>query len=76
MCGCNQLTPGQIGETVSRRKEPDLLSGKNIKDINGNRLLVTAPIHDVYGDIIGYITKTEDGKTLRIFAKNGAEIIK
>lgn len=76
MCGCNKLSQGQVGEYVSRRKETDLLSGKNIRDINGNVLLVTDPIHDVYGDIVGYITKTQEGKTLRIFAKNVAEIIK
>jgi len=76
MCGCNKLSPGQVGEYVSRRKQTDLLSGKNIRDINGNVLLVTDAIHDVYGDIVGYITKTQEGKTLRIFAKNVAEIIK
>jgi hypothetical protein len=75
MCGCNNLTVGQMGEPVHRRKELDTLSGKNIKDINGNVLLVTAPIHDVYGDIIGYITKTQEGNTMRIFAKNVAQII-
>jgi len=76
MCGCNKLSPSQVGEYVSRRKEADLLSGKNIRDINGNVLLVTDAIYDVYGDIVGYITKTQEGKTLRIFAKNVAEIIK
>ncbi len=75
MCGCNNLTLDQIGERISRGKEPDRLSGKNIIDTNGNKLLVTQPIRDVYGDIIGYITLNESGQTIRIFAKNVAQII-
>jgi hypothetical protein len=51
------------------------LSGKNIIDSNGNKLLVTDAIRDVYGDIIGYITLNESGQTIRIFARNVAQII-
>ncbi len=75
MCGCNQLPLNQIGERINRAKEPDRLSGKNIIDSNGTRLLVTDAIRDVYGDIIGYITLNESGQIIRIFAKNVAQII-
>jgi len=75
MCGCNSLPLNQIGERINRAKEPDKLSGKNIIDSNGTRLLVTDAIRDVYGDIIGYITLNESGQIVRIFAKNVAQII-
>ena len=75
MCGCNRLPLNQIGERISRAKEPDRLSGKNIIDSNGNKLLVTDAIRDVYGDIIGYIALNASGQTLRIFARNVAQII-
>ncbi len=75
MCGCTGLPLNQIGERINRAKEPDRLSGKNIIDSNGNRLLVTDAIRDVYGDIIGYITLNESGQIIRIFAKNVAQII-
>jgi hypothetical protein len=75
MCGCNSLPLNQIGERINRAKEPDRLSGKNIIDSNGTRLLVTDAIRDVYGDIIGYITLNESGQIIRIFAKNVAQII-
>ena len=75
MCGCNSLPLNQIGERINRAKEPDRLSGKNIIDSNGTRLLVTDAIRDVYGDIVGYITLNESGQTVRIFARNEAQII-
>jgi hypothetical protein len=75
MCGCNSLPLNQIGERINRAKEPDRLSGKNIIDSNGTRLLVTDAIRDVYGDIVGYITLNESGQTIRIFARNVAQII-
>jgi hypothetical protein len=75
MCGCNNLPLNQIGERINRAKEPDRLSGKNIIDSSGNRLLVTDAIRDVYGDIVGYITLNVSGQTVRIFARNVAQII-
>jgi hypothetical protein len=75
MCGCNNLSLNQIGERINRAKEPDRLSGKNIIDSSGNRLLVTDAIRDVYGDIVGYITLNVSGQTVRIFARNVAQII-
>ena len=71
----NKLPLNQIGERINRAKEPDRLSGKNIIDSSGNRLLVTDAIRDVYGDIVGYITLNASGQTMRIFARNVAQII-
>jgi len=39
------------------------------------KLLVNSPIHDIYGDIIGYSTKNESGNTIRIFKKNIKQIL-
>ena len=76
MCNtCSKRTVDQIGQRMNRSKEADKLSGKNIIDSNGNKLLVTDAIRDVYGDIIGYITLNESGQTIRIFARNVAQII-
>jgi hypothetical protein len=43
-------------------------------DVQGRRLFADKPIYDVYGDIVGYITKNEAGDVIRIFAKNIAQI--
>jgi hypothetical protein len=76
MCNtCSKRTVDQIGQRINRSKETDRLSGKNIIDSNGNKLLVIDAIRDVYGDIIGYITLNESGQTIRIFARNVAQII-
>ena len=76
MCNsCSKRTVDQIGQRMNRSKEADKLSGKNIIDSNVNKLLVTDAIRDVYGDIIGYITLNESGQTIRIFARNVAQII-
>jgi hypothetical protein len=76
MCNtCSKRTVDQIGQRINRSKETDRLSGKNIIDSNNNKLLVTDAIRDVYGDIIGYITLNESGQTIRIFARNVAQII-
>ena len=76
MCNtCSKRTVDQIGQRINRSKETDRLSGKNIIHSNGNKLLVTDAIRDVYGDIIGYITLNESGQTIRIFARNVAQII-
>jgi len=76
MCNtCSKRTVDQIGQRINGSKETDRLSGKNIIDSNNNKLLVTDAIRDVYGDIIGYITLNESGQTIRIFARNVAQII-
>ena len=74
MCGCN----GNINvyEQVSNtRKQPDTMSGKWILDIQNRELYLESPIYDVYGDIIGYITKNKSGDIVRIFSKNIVQII-
>lgn len=50
------------------------MSGKWIIDVQERKLYITSAIYDVYGDIIGYITKNESGDVIRIFAKNIAQI--
>jgi len=45
-----------------------------LADVQGRRLFADKPIYDVYGDIVGYITKNEAGDVIRIFAKNIAQI--
>jgi hypothetical protein len=50
------------------------VSGKWIIDIQDRRLFAEKPIYDVYGDIVGYITKNESGDVVRIFAKNISKI--
>jgi hypothetical protein len=61
-------------QTVSKR-EVSLIDNKWIWDNLGRKLLVQGPIHDIYGDIIGYITKNEDGNIIRIFKKNIKQIL-
>lgn len=51
------------------------MSGKWIIDVQERKLYITSAIYDVYGDIIGYITKKENGDIVRIFSKNIAKII-
>ena len=51
-----------------------MISGQWIIDVQERRLYVDSPIYDVYGDIVGYITKKENGDVVRIFAKNIAQI--
>ena len=52
-----------------------MISGKWIIDVQERRLYVDSPIYDVYGDIVGYITKNESGDVVRIFSKNVVKII-
>jgi hypothetical protein len=71
-CNCQ---PQNSYETVnSYRKQKDVISGKWILDVQERRLFVDQAIYDVYGDIVGYITKNESGDVIRIFAKNVAQI--
>jgi hypothetical protein len=44
-------------------------------DVQNRELYLENPIYDVYGDIIGYITKNKSGDTIRIFSKNVVQII-
>jgi len=79
MCDCRSESEIQMrsllrDQTVSKR-EVSLIDNKWIWDNLGRKLLVQGPIHDIYGDIIGYITKSEDGNIIRIFKKNVKQIL-
>lgn len=71
---CNCGSQNSYEPVNSYRKQKDVISGKWVLDIQGRRLFVDSPIYDVYGDIVGYITKNEAGDVARIFAKNVSQI--
>jgi hypothetical protein len=71
---CNCSPQNSYEPVTSYRKKPDRISGKWIIDVQERRLYAESPIYDVYGDIVGYITKKENGDVVRIFAKNIAQI--
>ena len=72
---CNCSPQNSYEPVTSYRKKPDTISGKWIIDVQERRLYVDSPIYDVYGDIVGYITKNESGDVVRIFSKNVVKII-
>lgn len=79
MCDCRSENEIQMrsllrDQTLSKR-EISMIDNKWIRDNLERKLLVQGPIHDIYGDIIGYITKNEDGNVIRIFKKNIKQIL-
>lgn len=72
-CNCDSYESYE--PNYSYRKQKDRISGKWVLDVQNRKLYVQSPIYDVYGDIIGYITKNEEGDTIRIFSKNISKII-
>jgi len=72
-CNCDSHTSYE--PNYSYRKQKDRISGKWVIDVQNRKLFAQSPIYDVYGDIVGYITKNEEGDTIRIFSKNVAKII-
>ena len=74
MCGCNGNT-NSYEQVPSTRKQQDTMSGKWVLDVQNRELYLENPIYDVYGDIIGYITKNKSGDIVRIFTKNIVQII-
>ena len=54
---CNCESPNSYEPVNSYRKQKDKIGGKWIIDVQGRRLFADKPIYDVYGDIVGYITK-------------------
>jgi len=72
-CDCG--TENYYESNYSYRKKKDKLSGKWVLDVQNRKLYVESPIYDVYGDIVGYITKNESGDLIRIFAKNVSKIL-
>ena len=63
-CNCDSYESYE--PNYSYRKQKDRISGKWVLDVQNRKL---------YGDIIGYITKNEEGDTIRIFSKNISKII-
>jgi hypothetical protein len=73
-CGCGGQKRLVNLETTRSIRKDDLVN-KRIVDTSGKELLVVSPIQDIYGDVIGYITKDSSGNTIRIFAKNVQKIL-
>lgn len=74
MCNCGSPDL-KNAQNRTYTKEVSSILNKWCIDNLGRKLLINAPIHDVYNDIIGYITLTESGNIVRIFVKNIKEII-
>jgi hypothetical protein len=72
---CNCGIENHYEPNYSYRRKKDKLSGKWVVDVQNRKLYVESPIYDVYGDIVGYITKNESGDLIRIFAKNVSKIL-
>jgi hypothetical protein len=72
-CKCG--TENSYEPNYSYRKKKDKVSGKWIIDVQERKLYAESPIYDVYGDIVGYITKNETGDLIRIFSKNISKIL-
>lgn len=72
---CNCGSYSSYEPNYSYRKKKDKISGKWVIDVSGRKLYVETPIYDVYGDIVGYITKNESGDVIRIFAKNISQVL-
>ncbi len=72
-CGCESYSSYE--PNYSYRKKKDTVSGKWVIDVTGRKLYAENPIYDVYGDIVGYITKSESGEEIRIFSRNISQIL-
>lgn len=72
---CNCESYSSYEPNYSYRKKKDKVSGKWVIDVTGRKLYADKPIYDVYGDIVGYITKNESGDVVRIFAKNISQVL-
>lgn len=74
MCGCGRNANTDLVQR-SHSKEVSTILDKWIKDNLGRKLLVKEPIYDVANDIVGYITESESGNTIRIFRKNVIQVL-
>lgn len=76
-CGCGADNQEILGADYIQnyKKEQSAIDNKWILDSLDRKLLVSGPIHDIYGDIIGYITKNTEGNIIRIFKKNVKQIL-
>lgn len=80
MCGCNKSSEEIQSRVLLREKniskrEVSTIDNSWIRDSLDRKLLVQGPIHDIYGDIVGYVTKNEDGNIIRIFKKDVKQIL-
>ena len=74
MCNCGAISEDYHDYRVGPKEKSKILN-KWILDSSNRKLLINSPIYDSYNDIIGYVTKTEEGSTLRIFSKNIKRIL-
>ena len=72
---CNCDSPGSYEPLTTYRKQKDKVSGKWVMDVQDRKLYAQSPIYDVYGDIVGYITKNENDDVIRIFSRNIVKIL-
>ncbi len=75
MCDCGGYSVTAPLNSGRGKKEASQIDNKWILDSLNRKLLVQGPIYDIYNDIIGYITKNEDGNTVRIFTHNIKQIL-
>jgi hypothetical protein len=74
MCNCKNM--GEIVERHRSTLKPESpLVNKWIVDNIGRTLLIQEPIYDIYNDIIGFVTKNNEGQTIRIFESNIKQIL-
>jgi len=76
-CGCNKMTHEPISQFSPEVQisESDTLTGRTIKHSSGKILTVSSPIRDINGSLLGYITNDSEGKIIRIFSKDVAEVL-
>jgi hypothetical protein len=74
MCNCSN-TREIVEKHRSSAKQESPLINKWVIDSVGRKLLVQEPIYDIYNDIIGFITKNNEGQTIRIFESNIKQIL-
>jgi len=75
MCDCGGYSSVEHHSSNKGRKETSQIDNKWILDNLDRKLLVQSPIYDIYNDIIGYITKSENGNVIRIFSHNIKQIL-
>lgn len=75
MCDCGGYSSIDHQTSDRGKKEVSQIDNKWILDNLDRKLLVQSPIYDIYNDIIGYITKNENGNVIRIFSHNIKQIL-
>lgn len=74
-CGCGGASDTFDHTERINNKEVSQILNKWVIDNLGRKLLIQSPIYDIYNDIVGYITKNQEGNTIRIFSTNIKEIL-